>query len=415
MKTKSLSLIILFSLTSCCLLLLLFVFPFQHHQIVDDGTAVAALTAVTTHSATTTNTRPTNKEKKQLAQRPRQPRFAIVTVASKIQSHRKEYSAQSTSARFLNETFDAALRNKLLYTALHGDDCDLFVASDSSCSAYSVAGAHPSYRKFHIALHLVKQQRYDWILVVDHDAIFAQLGTSIESLLRHQIFPDEKDFGVFAEEKYEETAHSKDMIISSDWNGINSGVMFVRGKGARWPEIFFKILINPPRECRHSGLFFEQSVLKCVLDKPMSAPDRWKIKFVSPQHVINAYPSPYHFDHEDSKFEQGRDFIAHFAGASGLATINAEKYPIDSAIKAFHKVCDDSIADVKNKQQSENDSHSRSRIDDAEKIVDDVLLSRKVSGKFSLAARDENIGDDRQPNREKMIMMMMSVEEVKLC
>jgi hypothetical protein len=284
--------------------------------------------------ATTASTRPPHR------------RFAIVSIMSKISKNGNAFAAQSKSVQFINETIHAAFTNKLLYTAMHHLDCDLIIGGDSSCARNNAL--HPSFGKFKMVLRLLQRGEYDWILVVDHDAIFAQLSTSIESLLRSRVFARDPHFAVFAQgEGYDETAHSKDMVIARDWNGVNTGSFLVRGRGANWPKIFFQQLVNPPRQCKNAGLFYEQSVLKCLLELPNSAPDRWKIEFADPQHVINAYPAPYHFDHDESKFEFGRDFIAHFAGASGLATINSGKYPIEKAINEFHKICKDSIAQIK--------------------------------------------------------------------
>lgn len=297
----------------------------------------AARTA--TPSATTTAMTSTSLS------RPPHRRFAIVSIMSRISNNGNAFAAQSKSVQFINETIRAGFTNKLLYTALHHRDCDLIIGGDSSCAKNS---PHPSYGKFKVVLKLLQQDEYDWILVVDHDAIFAQLSASIEAVLRSRVFARDPHFAVFAHgEGYDETAHSKDMVITRDWNGINTGSFLVRGRGANWPKIFFRQLVDPPRQCKHAGLFYEQSVLKCLLEMPGSAPDRWKIEFADPQHLINAYPAPYHFDHEESKFEFGRDFIAHFAGAAGLATINSGKYPIENAIEQFHKICKDSIAKIK--------------------------------------------------------------------
>jgi hypothetical protein len=271
--------------------------------------------------------------------------FAIVTISAKFsKSSGKEFAAQSRSAQFVNATIDAAFRNKLLYASLH-KNYELIVGGDQSCTRNVI---HPSFGKLKVVSNLLRQEKYDWILVVDHDAIFAQMDTSIETLLQTKIF-SENDINnnnhnnIFSDQ-YDETARSKNMIIASDWNGVNTGVMLIRGKKSEWTKIFFRTLLNPPRECRHAGLFYEQSVLKCILDFPHAAPDRWRIQIVSPQRTINAYPPPYHFDHDESKFVQGEDFIAHFAGASGLATINSQKYPIEPAIEMFHKICKDSAA-----------------------------------------------------------------------
>lgn len=339
-------------LLACITIFTLTVIEFNPHQRLHDDDAVGVVT-----TATKTTLQPTTTTTNTAEQHQHVNRFAIVTIASKVPPSGNAFASQSKSAQFVNATMYAALKNKLLYMSLH-QGYDLILGGDTSCNKNGGGGGrynhnhhhlHPSFGKFHIVAKLLKEEQYEWILVVDHDAIFAQLETSIETLLRSKIFQQQQsgsinDFSpIIFSDHYDETAHSKDFIVAKDWNGINTGVMLIRGKRSNWARVFFsKTLLNPPRECKHGGAFYEQSVLKCILDSPNSAPDRWKIEFVSPQRVLNAYPPPYHFDREESKFEQGRDFIAHFAGASGLATTNSEKYPIEKAIEKFHDICKES-------------------------------------------------------------------------
>ena len=257
--------------------------------------------------------------------------FAIATVFESPAVRRDDAHAKA-QRNFVDRTLQPILANKLRYAALHG--YDFVLGNRSVCQSLS-SRIHPAFAKICLLLHLLRQRRtdeYDWILLVDHDALIANPAVTLEEKL-------EEILGSAALDAHE-TVNSKDLVISQDWNGLNTGVMMVRG-GAHtsWPEAFFhKLLHSPPRECAHfEPRWWEQGVLQCLLKRRENAAANWKIEVVSQQRKMNAYPEPYNFGRADARFEDG-DFIAHFAGASGEET-KFSSLLNKSAIESALRIC----------------------------------------------------------------------------
>lgn len=276
----------------------------RHHAVTPDGEKTTTLSCSRNNSITRTR------------------RFAIATIFEPYHHASAVPKNSSSVSSFIQDTLQSILENKLLYASQH--QYDFIIANTSVCDGSK--RKNPAFAKICLLLRLLDVSNknhdddpgcdYDWILLLDHDAIVANPLISIEERLTEFLGSS----SALLDSK--ETLFSKDLVISQDWNGLNTGVMFVRGRRhSSWPHQFFRTLLHsPPRECSaFEPRWWEQGVMQCILKHPSHAAANWKIQVIHEQRKMNSYPEPFNFGRRDAKYEDG-DFIAHFAGASGDQT-----------------------------------------------------------------------------------------------
>jgi hypothetical protein len=231
---------------------------------------------------------------------------------------RANASVDESALRLHNAASTLTVLNKIDYAARHGYD---FVLDDAHCA---VGRSHAAFGKNRLLTALLPH--YDWVLVIDNDALFANMSVRLDDVLRDAASTGASTTG----------AAPKDVVVSRDWNGINTGVMAVRR--SEWSMQFFARVLSPPRQCAHAGPWWEQSVIACLLDERKSGMgarvDGWRVAFV-PQRELNAYPEPFDLGQEQSRFRAG-DFIAHFAGASAFV---AYRFSVDDLVRNMTHLC----------------------------------------------------------------------------
>jgi len=124
---------------------------------------------------------------------------------------------------------------------------------------------------------------YQWIMWIDNDAKFTNFFTRIED--RIQAF-----------------SHL-DLLIGSDWNGINAGVFFI--KNSEWSFQFLKDVYSQTNFIGHD--FQEQASMSHLL---LTDSNKNHFRLVTPRTLINAYP-------EEWKL---RDFVFHQPGCTYSAS-----------------------------------------------------------------------------------------------
>ena len=242
-------------------------------------------------------------------------RIAIATISVTLSG------APTNSSLFAQLMRPYSIINKIDYCRRHR--YDLFIGG-RSCLPHGESD-HAAFGKIRLLRMLLLE--YEWVLVMDQDAVFANASLRIEdAILRLLPHADGSS----------NNARSQDLIVTQDWNGINTGVMLVRR--SEWSRNFFERVAHPPRECRHSGPWWEQSVITCLLDQRKvgfgAMSDGWKIAFAR-QRLMNSYPAPYDMNVESARYVPG-DFIVHFAGAAAFASY---KFPVSVANATLRAIC----------------------------------------------------------------------------
>ena len=276
-------------------------------------------------------------------------RVAVVTVIDCPSP-----TSSSRFARFFNATYKKVVVNRFEYCRAH--DCEVVLAA-TSCGQPRGHQSHAAYGKISTALDLVRTMRYSWILVLDYDTlIMNQTIDIVNDVLVPELGRPSIDASLV------ETVNTKDLILTRDFNGLNTGVFLLRGRGSSWSAGFLKKVIDPPRHCRFAGPWWEQSRIQCLLNDKENLSDSWKVHVASSQRRMNSYPRPYDFGKQSASYVHG-DFVAHLAGAT-----NDVKFPIDDALKVF----EDLASSTKSKNSSDDDAVLRKE----RRFLSDMILMR---------------------------------------
>jgi mannan polymerase II complex MNN10 subunit len=182
------------------------------------------------------------------------------------------------------------IENKRVYCQQHGYD---FIYCEDSLDP----SRHIYWSKILLVLKTLENSSYRWVVWMDADTLVMNQDIPLEDIIN---------------EKY-------NFLITQDWNGINSGIFFIRN--CEWS---FKFL-NSVYE-RTDCLFHtwpEQIAIASELNNKKEFSLHTK---VFPQRLFNSYPSETSLSLLSSTYQPG-DFIIHFASArDGFLTQLFDKY-----------------------------------------------------------------------------------------
>jgi len=113
------------------------------------------------------------------------------------------------------------------------------------------------------------------------------------------------------------TGTSVDLMMTRDWNGINSGVFFLRNSD--WSMDFLKRVDRglTTQECPLNENWWEQRVMMCLFDEKLAAGSNWRgrdefhVMIFDDQRLFNSFGPPTDEGHPGASYKQG-DFVVHF-------------------------------------------------------------------------------------------------------
>lgn len=178
------------------------------------------------------------------------------------------------------ERVKLGIENKESYCKKYGYK---FVCADKTLDT----SRHPAWSKILLALETFNDPECKWVVWLDADTLIMNKGIPLSD---------------FIDPNY-------NLIISQDWNGINSGVFFI--KNCEWSKQLLKQAYNHTEFLNHH--WYEQLALIREINKPEFTP----LVKVVPQRFFNAYPIESAAS-LNSTFQPG-DFLIHFAGQHGSA------------------------------------------------------------------------------------------------
>lgn len=149
-------------------------------------------------------------------------------------------------------------------------------------------GVHPVFAKIYDLHHHLRYDESDWFMWIDADAV----------ILDHDV--DATDF----------IQTNKDLVITEDVNGLNTGVFFIRN--SLWSRNLIAS-IYALRRMLPNRTMVEQDAMKALLQLPVNSEN----VYYAPQRSFNAYIEPHYGRSPDlpSNYHPG-DFILHLPGMS---------------------------------------------------------------------------------------------------
>lgn len=141
---------------------------------------------------------------------------------------------------------------------------------------------HIYWSKIILALQTLENPSYKWVVWLDADTIVMNQDIRLEDLLDENV----------------------NLIIGYDWNGVNSGVFFI--KNCDWSKEFLKG-VYARTDCIDLLWPEQLAIAKEIEEKPENA----KVSKIVPQRLFNAYP-PELISYLMYTYQPG-DFILHFA------------------------------------------------------------------------------------------------------
>lgn len=192
----------------------------------------------------------------------------------------------------------------------------------------------PAWGKLTAMLAQLKTNKYDYVLYVDMDMVIMNPSISPESIL-HQ------------------APKSQDFILTNDWSGVNTGIMFARNSNfSKW---FLQTawdqgqLVNKYSTNGVAHPFeYEQRAFHFLLDTPVwqqrdlpryrgNSSELRRHFTALPQCSMNSYvlhPLEFRADREVSHFVDS-DFIVHLAGKKGQVKMDLMNYFLDIAEEEY--------------------------------------------------------------------------------
>lgn len=222
------------------------------------------------------------------------------------------------------------IKNRENYCAKHG--CSVIRAPEDS---HEVKNARPpAWGKLTAMLAQLKTNKYDYVLYVDMDMVIMNPSISPETILH--LAPRNQDF-----------------ILTNDWSGVNTGVMFARNSSfSKW---FLQTAWDQDQlVAKYSAdgvahpFEYEQRAFHFLLNTPVwqerdlpqyrGNSTELRTHFTSlPQCVMNSYvlhPLEFRADREVSHFVES-DFIVHLAGKKGQVKMDLMNYFLDIAEEEY--------------------------------------------------------------------------------
>jgi hypothetical protein len=199
--------------------------------------------------------------------------------------------------------------NKKQYTLRNG--YDLIVGNSKD---------RPRHRTAHWAkFHLLRKWLpfYDAILYVDADTLFTRFDSRIESFLPQTKVPlAESPVGTSDGPSKSSIPqyYEKQLTVTSDWNGLNSGVLLIRNStlSQRLIDAVFGV---DPKKFRNPEWEDQAALIEVVDNGPE---DLRRVVEVRPSRPLNAYPGEMAQGNIDCQWRAG-DFIAHVPGCKDIA------------------------------------------------------------------------------------------------
>jgi hypothetical protein len=222
----------------------------------------------------------------------------IVTVMALVQQRRLLAYQASMSI---------ALRRA--YCAHHGD-CDVIVEDNSIAAGLPLPKrrAAPWYKLWAIRKWW---HAYKWVLWMDTDTLITNFKVSLTTLMREHITKEQQGDD-------SKRRRAADIILTKDWNGINTGVFLIRH--SEWSDGFLRRAwdeqTNPA--CDAPLGWWDQRGFVCLLDRKVNrgafASDS-HIHYLPLQRILNSYPLAPR-EHGDAVYQAG-DFVAHYPQCRG--------------------------------------------------------------------------------------------------
>jgi hypothetical protein len=240
---------------------------------------------------------------------------------SKIPCHIETTSTNRTVARFAVATLHASPRasedepreremarmsfaNKLQYCQRHG--YDLIVEGDDAVDTRRT----PAWSKIRVLRKWLPL--YEWVLWVDADALFTNWTFRIEDLVGDQL-----DDMLAAEQRDQNRdrlglpRREVDLILTHDWNTINSGVFLLRN--GSWARSFLRRLWAVPAYLARP--FQDQGAMIHLLFRAATAAQDLAHVWNVDNNFLNAYPENLIREEKDVVYahDWATDWIVHFA------------------------------------------------------------------------------------------------------
>ena len=172
------------------------------------------------------------------------------------------------------ENVQLGVENKRAYCQQHGYD---FIYCEDSLDT----SRHPAWSKILLILKAFENPNYKWVVWLDADTLIMNQDIPLEDLV---------------DEKY-------NLVIAKDFNGINSGVIFMRN--CEWSDQFLTQAYTHTEFLSHPC--FEQLAISVELEKP----EFDQHAKIVPQRLFNSYPIE-SVSRLNSTYQPG-DFLIHFA------------------------------------------------------------------------------------------------------
>lgn len=300
-KTKKLVLLLIFSMIC---LSIVFLDRLYHYTYIWQSTSLASSLSPRSHCDF--NKMVADESNKKL-------RRGYNTTAQRELQHLRIAILMVYSLNWKSDILLKIVENRHLYSAAHNNSYEVIDGSMYINNTKPIA-----WNKLSIARTLIASKQYDYLLYIDMDAVVMNPDISIESVIHAS-----------------STTH--DILITSDFNGLNTGVFIV--KATEWSEQFLELAWNQDQlvpkhssETNASHPFkYEQRAFHYLLnteqwralDLPAYHGDSEEIKrhfYFLPQCAMNSYTShPLDFRGGTRKAQQyvNYDFIIHLAGKTG--------------------------------------------------------------------------------------------------
>lgn len=186
--------------------------------------------------------------------------------------------------------------NKQLYSSLHGHDYYLGLKSlDSS--------RHPAWSKIILLQDVLKNKNYSWVFWTDADSLIMNKDIKLETMVDNNY----------------------DLIITADWNGMNTGQFFVKNND--WSLSLLERVYARKDLLNHQ--FFEQ---QGIVEESIGG----RVKIV-PRSTFNSYGFWIPPEYKIFDYKEG-DFLIHFPGVRAELGDSMRKFARNSWMKDYMQI-----------------------------------------------------------------------------